>query len=60
MAVGSFDNTVYVLDTRMMRRLYSVGRHGDKVCRAHLYDKGDSDLLMTTGWDRTVRLWQFD
>jgi len=60
MAVGSFDNNVYVLDTRMMRRLYSVGRHGDKVCRAHLYDKGDSDLLMTTGWDRTVRLWQFD
>jgi len=61
MAVGSFDSNVYVLDTRMMRRLYSVGRHGDKVCRAHLYDKGDcGDLLMTTGWDRTVRLWQFD
>ena len=46
MAVGSFDSNVYVLDIRMMKRLYSVGRHSDKVCRAHLYDEGESDLLV--------------
>ena len=59
MAVGSLDTNVYVLDTRMMTRLYSVGRHSDKVCRAQLYE-GERDVLMTTGWDRTVRLWKFE
>jgi WD40 repeat protein len=60
LVAGSLDTNVYVLDLRMMKRLYSVGSHGDKVCRAHLYDEGDSNLLMTTGWDRTVRLWEFN
>jgi WD40 repeat protein len=94
LAAGSLDCNIYVLDLRMMKRLYIVGRHDDKVCRAHLYDEGDSNLLvrcslvrcfvlasryksrfptithflldhplqrqMTTGWDRTVRLWEFN
>ena len=46
LAVGSLDSHVYVLDMRMMQRLYIIGKHGDKVCRAHLYDEGETDLLV--------------
>jgi WD40 repeat protein len=56
MAVGSLDKSVYVLDCRMMKRLYCIGKHEDRVCRAMMHE----DTLMTTGWDHTVRLWEFN
>lgn len=56
MAVGSMDKSVYVLDCRMMKRLYTIGQHEDRVCRAMMHE----DTLMTTGWDHSVRLWEFD
>lgn len=55
MAVGSMDKSVYVLDCRMMKRLYTIGQHEDRVCRAMMHE----DTLMTTGWDHSVRLWEF-
>jgi WD40 repeat protein len=55
MAVGSMDKSVYVLDCRMMKKLYTLGQHEDRVCRAMIHE----DTLMTTGWDHSVRLWDF-
>lgn len=55
MAVGSLDKKVYALDCRMMKKMYTVGEHEDRVCRAMMHE----DTLMTTGWDHTVRLWEF-
>lgn len=54
-AMGSLDKSVYVVDLRMLRRLYCIGKHEDRVCRAYMYE----DTLMTTGWDNVVRLWEF-
>lgn len=55
MAVGSLDKKVYALDCRMMKKMYTIGEHEDRVCRAMMHE----DTLMTTGWDHTVRLWEF-
>lgn len=55
MAVGSLDKHVYALDCRMMKKMYTIGEHDDRVCRAMMHE----DTLMTTGWDHSVRLWEF-
>lgn len=55
-AVGSLDKSVYVVDCRMNKKLYCIGKHDDRVCRAMMYE----DTLMTTGWDHVVRLWEFN
>ena len=55
MAVGSLDKNVYAIDCRMMKKMYIIGSHEDRVCRAMMHE----DTLMTTGWDHTVRLWEF-
>lgn len=52
---GVFDGSVHIVDRRVMRVLYSLEEHSDRVTRVAC----DGDRILSGSFDALVNLWSF-